>query len=101
MVTVPAPLVVERDDEEVLPLQPLKHLLPSITAGERIAQSGTHALQHGRLEQELTHPFGLPFEDLLGQEVQDVAVAPGEGLDEAGEVLAVAHREGRKLEGGD
>src|ERR671912_570520 len=65
------------------------------------AKRGAHALRHRRLEQEFSHPFGLPFEDLLSQEVQDVAVAPGEGLDEAGEVLAVAHREGRKLEGGD
>src|SRR5215217_8099947 len=30
-----------------------------------------------------------------------MAVAPGEGLDEAGDILAVAHREGCQLEGGD
>src|SRR5829696_4681128 len=30
-----------------------------------------------------------------------MAVAPGEGLDEAGDILAVAHREGCQLEGCD
>ena len=66
MITVPVPLVIQRDDEEILPLQPLKHLLPIIVACEGIAQRGAHALQHRGLEQELPHPFGLPFEDLLG-----------------------------------
>ena len=45
--------------------------------------------------------LGLAFEDLLGQKVQDVAVASGEGLDEAGEVLTVSHGERRQLQPGD
>ena len=36
---------------------------------------------------------GLTFKNLLGQKVQDVPVAAGEGLDEAGDVFAVPHRE--------
>ena len=39
MVAVPAALVVQSDDEEVLPLQPLQHLLPVVAAGERVAQA--------------------------------------------------------------
>jgi hypothetical protein len=66
MVTVPSPLVVQGDDEEVVPLQPLQHLLPIIAAGEGVAQRGAHALQHGSPEQELPHAFGLAFQDLLG-----------------------------------
>ena len=42
--------------------------------------------------------LGLAFENLLGQEVQDVAVAAREGLDEAGDVLSVPHGERGQLQ---
>src|SRR3712207_8574608 len=35
MVAVPASLVVQRHDEEVVMLQPLQHLLPVIASGDR------------------------------------------------------------------
>ena len=38
MVPVPAPLVVERYDEEVLLLQPLQHFVSIVMAGEGITQ---------------------------------------------------------------
>src|SRR5918997_4371717 len=93
VVAGPPALVVQRDDEEVLRLQLLKHLLPVIAACEGVAQGGAHALNHGGPEQEPPHPFGLAFEDLLGQEVKDVTVATGESFYEARDVVAVAHGE--------
>jgi hypothetical protein len=41
------------------------------------------------------------LQDLLDQVVDDVAIVPGEALDEAGDVLAPLYRERRQLEGGD
>src|SRR5918994_4794300 len=101
MVAVPASLVVQSYYEEVLSLQPPEHLLPVAAASQRVAQRGAHTFEHGGPQQEPPHAFGLAFEDLLGQEVDDVAVAPREGSDEARDVLALAHGEGGQLEGGD
>src|SRR5215217_9347736 len=93
MVAVPVPLVVERDDEEVLPLQSLQHLLAIIAAGDRIAEGSGQVFGDGGFKQKLSHLPELAFENLLGQIVEYVAVATGEGSDEAGDVLAMAHRE--------
>jgi hypothetical protein len=43
MVAVPPTLIVERHNEEVLPLQPLEHLLSVIATVEGVAQRGAHA----------------------------------------------------------
>ena len=98
VVAIPAPIVVQRDDEEVVPLQFLQHLLTIRATGERIAQRTTQVTEDGGLEEKLPYPPGLAFEDLFGQIVEDVAVAAGEGFDKARDVLAPSHRERGQLQ---
>jgi hypothetical protein len=66
VVAVPVPLVVERDDEEVIPLQSLQHLLALIAAGDRIAECTSQVFGDGGFKQKLSHLPELAFENLLG-----------------------------------
>src|SRR5829696_1721691 len=93
MVAVPPTLIVERHHEEVLPLESLQHNLSVAATCQCVAQRSRHASQHRGREQEIPHDYRLARKDLIGQEVQHVAVAAGEGLDETGGVQTVAHRE--------
>jgi hypothetical protein len=38
MVTVPNPVIVQRDDQQILPLQPLQRALSVVAPGESVAQ---------------------------------------------------------------
>ena len=87
MVAIPASFAVERDDEQVLPLQVVEQPLTVGSIGQRVAQVGGEQIEHRRLEQEPAHAGRLPVQDLLDQIVQDEAVAAGEGVDESGDVL--------------
>jgi hypothetical protein len=66
VVAVPASLVVQRDDKEVLSLQPLQHLLPVIAAGEHVAEGAGQVVGDGGFKQKLSHVLGLAFEYFLG-----------------------------------
>src|SRR3712207_8231086 len=101
MVTVPNPLVVQGDDQQVIPLKPLKHPLSVVSSGYRVAQGAAETVQDRGLQQEHLHRFALSLQDLFGQEVEDVAVAAGEGPDEVRDVLAFPHRERSQLQGRD
>src|SRR5215207_6398637 len=46
VVAVPAPLVVQRNDEEVVPVQPLQLLLPVGASGERVTQRTTEVIEN-------------------------------------------------------
>jgi hypothetical protein len=45
--------------------------------------------------------IGLPLQDFLDQEVDDVAVVPGEAGNEPGDVVTALHGERRQLECGN
>jgi hypothetical protein len=101
VVTVPDPVVVQRDDQQVLPLQRLQREPPVVAACEGVAQGAAEAAQDRGLQQERLHRAGLPLQDLFGQKVEDVAVSAGEGPDKAREVLAPPHRERGEVQGRD
>jgi hypothetical protein len=70
-------------------------------AGDRVAEGTGQVFGDGGYKQKLSHLSGLAFENLLGQIVEYVAVATREGPDEAGDVLALPHRERGQLQPGD
>ena len=82
VVAVPAPLVVERDQEQVRPVQLLEHRLAAGLAGHGVAQRAGEPVEDGGLEQEPAHRLGLPVEDLLDEVVHDEPVVAGEPGDE-------------------
>ena len=101
VVPVPAAAVVERDEEQVGPLQRLEPGRAAVLAGHGVAQRAGQPAQHRGLEQEGAHVLGLAGQDLAHEVVDDEAVVPGEAGDEAGDVVPVLHRQGGELEGGD
>jgi hypothetical protein len=101
VVAVPDPLVVQPHHEQVAAFQRVEQPGAILPAGDGVAQRPTQAIEHGGLQQERPHRFRLPRQHLLDEVVHDVAIVAGEGLDEAGNVIAPAHREGGQLEPGD
>ena len=101
VVAVPAALVVEWHEEEVLPLEGFEDLRAVRSLGERVAEGGVHPLEEGGLQQEVAKPLGQSLQHLLAEVVDDEAVAAGEGFDEPGEIRVPAHRECGELESGD
>ena len=86
VVAVPPPMVVKRDDEQVLALQGLEHPLTVGPAGQVIAETSGQLVEHGGVEEECAHVVRLPVQDLLDEVVKDEPVAPGEGVDETADV---------------
>ena len=101
VIAIPPAAVIERDQEQVPPLQRRQRGLATALAGDGIAQRAAQPVQDGGLQQELLDMLGLALQDLLGQVVDDVPVVPGEAGDERGDVLSSLHRERRQLERGD
>ncbi len=82
VVAPPPALVVEGDDEEVGPFERLQHLLPVVSAGQRVTEAAGELVEHAGVEEEGPDAVGLGVEDLLEEVVEDEAVAAGELLDE-------------------
>ena len=88
VVAVPAAVVVEGHDEQVLSFQGRQGRPPVRTAGDGIAQRSGHPVEHRRLEQEPPQVVGLAVEDLVGEVVHDEPVVAREALDEPGGVVS-------------
>ena len=101
VVAVPPAVVVERDQEEVPPVEGLQGRLPALLPGNGITQRTGEPVQDGGLDQERLDLVGLTLQDLLGQVVDDIAIVSREPGDEACHVLALLHGERRELERGD
>ena len=101
VVAVPVPAIVERDEEEVRPIEPLEHRLPAAAAGDGVAQRPGEPIEDRGLEQEVADLVGLALEHLLGEVVDDEAVVAGEVLDEPADVVAALHRQRGELQRGD
>ena len=100
VVAVPLPVVVERDEEQVGPLERDQPRRPPGLAGDGIAQRAGEPLEDGRLQQEVAHVGGLAREDLLGEVVHDEAVVAGEPGDDRAGVVAVLQGQAGQLQGG-
>lgn len=103
VVAVPAAVGVERDEEQVVPLEAAEDPGGVGASGQRVAERTREALEHRGREQEVAQLRGLPGEDLVGQVVEDEPVAAGKGGDEPGgrRRVHVAEGEGGELEAGD
>jgi hypothetical protein len=76
VVAVPLPVVVQRHQEQVLPLQRLDDLRGVGRAGDGVAERGTEPGEDGGSLQELPDLARLAAEYLIGQEADDEPVAP-------------------------
>jgi len=98
VVAPPAAHLIQRQQEQVRPLDALQQLLAVGAAGDCVAQRPTQPLQHRGLQQELAHLFRLAFQQLLAQVVQDVPMAAGELFHEGLGVGALPQRQGGQLQ---
>ena len=101
VVSVPLAPRVERDQEEIPPIEDLEHALAAIQSRDRIAQRAGQPLEDARPQKEPADILGLSLQDLLGEVVDDEAIVSSETRDEGVDVVAALHRQGGKLEGGD
>jgi len=111
VIAVPAPLVVQRDDEQVSAFEVLQggltivqapgDLLPPGSGENGITQGTTHAAKDGGAQQKCLDTRGLPLQHFFDQVIQHEMVAAGERLDEAGGVLMPLHRERGHLQAGN
>ena len=98
VVAVPEAPVVERDQEQVPPIEGLEHRPTAVLARHRIAERAVQPAQDRRAEQEAPDMLRLTLQDLADQVVDDEAVVAREAGDEAGDVVSSLHRERRELE---
>ena len=101
VVAVPPAAVVERDQEQVPPVQRLQHGPATAVAGDGITQRTAEPVQDGGLQKEALDRVGLPLQHLLDQVVDDVPRVSCEAGDEAADVVPALHRQRRQLEGRD
>src|SRR5687768_13430386 len=88
VIAVPAPLVVQGNDEQVGTVELLEGCLPGSggVAQHGIAEGATQAVEDRRAQQERLESFGLLLQDFFKEVIHDEMVAAGEGFDEAGGV---------------
>src|SRR5262249_9861614 len=99
VVTVPAPLVVQRDDKQVGSFEILQGFLPgsrrsgalSTPLQNSITKRATQAVENRRAQQESLDALGLLLQDFLNQIVHHEPVASAERLDEAGSISMSLH----------
>jgi hypothetical protein len=84
VVAPPAAHLIQRHQEQAGPLHPLQHRLAVGPAGDRITQPAGQAFQHRGFQQEGAQLLLLAVQHLLGQVVQDIAVAAAERRHEPG-----------------
>ncbi len=102
-VVIPIPLasIVERDHEQVLPIQRLERRLASGRARDRVAQRSLEAVEDRRLQHEPPHGFGLALQHFARQVVDDEAIVAGKAGNEVRDVFPSLHRQRRELQRGD
>ena len=74
VVAIPPAAVIQRDQEQVPPVQCLQRGLAAALPGDRIAQRTAQPAQDRGLQQEGLDTIGLTLQHLLGQVVDDVTI---------------------------
>jgi hypothetical protein len=98
VVAPPAPHLIQGDQEQVCPLHLFQQLLAVATATDGVAQRPRQPLQHRGLQQEPEDLLRLAGQHLLGEVVQDVALAAAERSHKTGRVGVVAQRQSGQLQ---
>jgi hypothetical protein len=96
---IPAPLPVERHDEQVGALGPADQLLCVGAPGERLAQGRVESVGDRHTDQEGGEVGIQAGHDLVGEVVDHEPLVAGEGLDDGCRVGGRAERDCRKLQG--
>ena len=101
VVTEPLALAIQRNDEQLLPLQTGQDLGTVRASGQGVTQLGAELVKHRGLLQEATQRRRQTGQHILGQVIRDVALAARQPADE-GLVVGVARQgQGRQMQGGD
>src|SRR4029453_11869332 len=82
VVAIPPSLVVERDEEQVVALECLQHLLAVAAAGEGVTEWPDELVEDGGVEEKGEHLLGLGAKHLLEEVVEDEPVGARELLHE-------------------
>ena len=104
VVAVPRTLGVQRDQEQVVPLQVREHRGAPALSADGVAQGAGEPVEHRGPQQEVADVGRLTRQDLVGQVVQDEPVAAGERLDEVRDLRPGGdrpQRQCRELQAGD
>lgn len=96
VIAVPAPLVVQRDEEQVDAFEIAQRFLPGNRGVEQhgITEGTAQAVEDRRAQEESLDACGLLVQDFFDQIVHHETVAAGEGCDEAGGVIMPPHGNG-------
>jgi hypothetical protein len=97
---VPAPLGVERHEEQARPFEPVEHPRRPLSARDRVAERAGQPFQHRGAQQELAHLVGLAVQHLEAEVVDHRPVVAGERGDEVVRVLASPQGERSEAQSG-
>src|SRR5258708_9135191 len=97
VIAIPAPVVIEGDQEQVSMLQQVELSLAVMLCTHSITQGGAPAIQERGLHQEVLDGCTLMSADFVRQVVHHIAMAPTEGRGEACRSLTAPQRERRAL----
>src|SRR5215207_4959387 len=95
---IPFPRLVQGDHEQVGASELAQYITRTLPTHHCVAEGACHPPQYRGFEQELPHVLGKPRQDLLSQEVDDVAVAAPERFNEGVFVLPVPQGEGGEVD---
>jgi hypothetical protein len=99
MVAVPAPVIIERESEQVRALESFKDRLRAcFAAGYQIAQRAAQQVEYGGLEEKIFDLLGLAVDRFFQQVIQDLAMAARKAAYKAGCIGAALQRERGKLQ---
>ena len=95
---VPAPLVVEADEEQVGAFEALEHLGAVVATRHGVARRRAESIEHRYVEKERPNPFVDAAQHFVRQVVEHVTIAAGEGLHEGVRIVPSAERQGCELQ---
>src|SRR5215207_3100677 len=97
MVTIPLPMVVQRNDKQVRVFQLAQEPPGVLRTRNRLAQGCRQSLQYRALEQKLPLFLRQGRQDLLCQELDDESVTTLERFDKGVHILFAPQREGGEI----
>ena len=101
VIAIPTTAVIQRDQEQIRPLQPDESGRAVRLTGDRIAQRPAQTVEDRALQEKLSDILGLALQDLLNEVVHDVPVVSRETGDKGAQVVASLHRQSCQLQRSD
>ena len=101
VIAIPTTAVIQRDKEQIRPLQRDESGPAVRLTGDRIAQWPAQTVEDRALQEKLSDTLGLALQDLLNEVVHDVPVVSRETGDKGAQVVASLHRQRCQLQRSD